>query len=171
MIRTFVVNPGNVKWMEVLAFLQRTIRDAVRLGETVVVNLTEPKRNSESNACMWAMLHDLEQQVVWKPARWKGDRMVEAGCYVLRDGERDMPGIYKRLSDEDFKDVLSAAMRKRKFAGSVDTDGELDGGVVAIGMRTSKMTQRQMGDLIELIGVFGSKLGVQWTEPKKKAAA
>ena len=169
MIRTFVVNPGNVKWMEVLAFLQRTIRDAVRLGETVVVNLTEPKRNSESNACMWALLHDLEQQVGWKPARWRGERMVEAGRYVLLAHEP--ANVVKRLSDEDFKDVLSAAMRKRKFAGSVDTDGELDGGVVAIGMRTSKMTQRQMGDLIELIGVFGSKLGVQWTEPKKKAAA
>lgn len=170
MIKTFVVKPDNPAWMDVLAFCNRTIRDAVKLGETVVVNLTEPKRNSESNACMWALLHDLEQQVGWKPPRWSGDHMVEAGRYVLlADAPMHKFGIVKRLSDEDFKDVLSAAQRKRKFAGSVDTHGDLDGGVVAIGMRTSKMTQRQMGDLIELIGAFGSKLGVVWTEAKAKA--
>lgn len=161
MSRQFVINPANPQWMDVLAFCGRTIREYIKFGRCVLVTLGEPKRNSESNAAMWAMLHDLAQQVGWKRARWRGDHCIEEGRYVLL---AEHPSA-ARLSDEEFKDVLTAALKRPRLVGGID------GGVVAVGLRTSRMTQREMGDLLDLIGAFGSGLGVQWSEPKARAAA
>jgi hypothetical protein len=160
MSRQFVIDSDNPKWMDVLAFCGRTIRDLAKSGRRVLVTVGEPKRSHEANAAMWASLHDLAEQVGWKRARWRGDTCIEEGRYVLL---AEQPGA-ARLSDEEFKDVLSAAMKRPRMVGGID------GGVVAVGLRTSRMTQREMGDLLELIGAFGSGLGVRWSEPKARAA-
>ena len=122
-----------------------------------IVTLREPTRTLEQNARMWCLLQDLSRQVGWKRARWRGDRIVEEGRYVLLSEHPDAA----RLSEEDFKDVISAALRKpRMLAG-------IDGGIVAVGLRTSRMTTKQMADLMELIEAFGVEHGVQWREPKR----
>jgi hypothetical protein len=161
MSRQFVIDMANPRWMDVLAFCGRTIREYAKTGRRVLVTLGEPKRNSESNAAMWAMLHDLEQQVGWRRARWRGDVCVEQGRYVLLSEHPEAA----RLTDEEFKDVCTAALKRPRLVGGID------GGVVAVGLRTSRMTQREMGDLLDLIGAFGGQLGVRWTEPKEKARA
>lgn len=160
MKRVFVVTNENPRWRNVLAFCSKTVSEFAEAGHAVVITLGEPKRNSESSACMWAMLHDLATQVGWRRARWRGDSCIEDGRYVRLS---DDPGA-ARLSAEDFKDVLSAALRKPRMVGGID------GGVVAVGLRTSRMSQRQMGDMIELIGAFGSRVGVEWSDPKERAA-
>lgn len=159
MKRTFVFDPENPKRLDVLSFLSAFIVGAAR---KLVITVSEPTRTLESNAAMWCLLGDLAEQVGWKPARWRGDRCVEEGRYVLLSEEPRA----KRLTAEDFKDVVSAALKRPRLFGGID------GGIVAVGMRTSKMTQAQMRDLLVLIEEFGSRIGVEWTPaPASEEAA
>jgi len=89
-------------------------------------------RSLDSNAKMWAMLTDLAEQVVWH-------------------------GQY--LSKEEWKDVLTAALKQQKVVPG------LEGGFVVIGARTRNMTVREMSDLIELAYAFGAQHEVKWSEP------
>lgn len=157
--RTFVFDPANPQREGVLAFLCDVVR---KWGGKAVITVSDPTRTLESNAAMWCLLADIAGQVGWRRARWRGDRCVEDGRYVLL---RDYPDAV-RLSDEEFKDVITAALKKpRQFGG-------IDGGVVAVGLRTSKMTQGEMRDLLVLIEMFGASVGVTWTPvPAKDMAA
>lgn len=120
-----------------------------------VVTITEPTRTSEANARMWCLLTDLANQVGWKRARWRGDRMVDAGAYVLL---ADEPAAL-RITKEQWKDITTAAMSSpRMFAG-------IDGGLVAVGLSTSRMSGRQIRELCQLIEAFGAEKGVEFTEP------
>lgn len=62
------------------------------------------------------------------------------------------------MSPDDWKDVLTANWHRevRMAAG-------IDGGVVMLGQRTSKMTKEQMAELIDLMLAFGAERGVIWT--------
>lgn len=47
----------------------------------------------------------------------------------------------------------------------------LDGsGPFPIGFRTSRLTVRQMADLITVIGEYGDRHGVRWSEPARQCA-
>lgn len=119
------------------------------------VSITEPARTDEQNRLLWAVLHDLADQVGFKPARWRGNVCLEDGGYVLL---ADHPNA-RRISAEQFKDLLTAALRKpRMFAG-------IDGGVVAVGLSTSRMSKRQMSELIDSAFAWGVGMGVAFSEP------
>lgn len=47
----------------------------------------------------------------------------------------------------------------------------LNGQPFPTGFRSSKLTKRQMSDLIEWIYAYGAEHGVVWTEPERSAAA
>jgi hypothetical protein len=101
-----------------------------------IVTIQPPKRSLEQNTKMWAMLADLSKQVVW---------------YGLK------------LSNEDWKDVLSSSLRKE-----IRTVPNVEGnGLVVLGMRTSKMSVRMMNDLIEYMYWFGAEKNVVWSEPEE----
>ena len=98
-----------------------------------VLTVQEPTRTIEQNARLWPMLSDVSRQVEWHG---------------------------RKLSDEDWKHVFTAGLRK------LDVVPNLDGtGFVALGQSTSKMGKRQFSDLIELIFEFGARHGVRWSEP------
>jgi hypothetical protein len=78
---------------------------------------------------MWANLEDIAQQVVWY-------------------------GV--KLTKEEWKDVLTAALKKQKVVPGIE------GGFVMIGARTSKMTVPEMTELIELSTAFGTQQGVKF---------
>jgi hypothetical protein len=78
---------------------------------------------------MWANLEDIAQQVVWY-------------------------GV--KLTKEEWKDVLTAALKKQKVVPGIE------GGFVIIGARTSKMTVPEMTELIELSTAFGTQQGVKF---------
>jgi hypothetical protein len=78
---------------------------------------------------MWANLEDIAQQVVWY-------------------------GV--KLTKDEWKDVLTAALKKQKVVPG------LEGGFVVIGARTSKMTVPEMTELIELSTAFGTQQGVKF---------
>lgn len=46
----------------------------------------------------------------------------------------------------------------------------LDGRPFPVGFRSSKLTVKQMADLIEWMYAYGAEHGVQWREPEGKAA-
>jgi hypothetical protein len=81
---------------------------------------------------MWAMLNDLSQQVVWHG---------------------------QTLSKEEWKDVMTAAIKKQRVVPGVD------GGFVVLGTSTRRMTVGEMTELIEFITYFGTEKGVTFSEP------
>lgn len=62
-----------------------------------------------------------------------------------------------RLTPEEWKDVFSAALKKQRAVPGID------GGFVILGQHTSKMTKREMSDLIELMNAFCAERGVKQT--------
>ena len=86
-------------------------------------------RSLSQNRMMWANLEDIAQQVVWY-------------------------GV--KLTKDEWKDVLTAALKKQKVVPGIE------GGFVVIGARTSKMTVPEMTELIELSTAFGTQQGVKF---------
>lgn len=102
-----------------------------------VVQIKEETRSLDQNAKLWPMLQDISRQVEW---------------------------YGQRLTDEEWKDVFTAALKKQKVVPG------LDGGFVVCGQRTSKMGKKEFSDLIELMYAFGAERGVVWSEPVPRAA-
>jgi len=86
-------------------------------------------RSLSQNRMMWANLEDIAQQVVWY-------------------------GV--KLTKDEWKDVLTAALKRQKVVPGIE------GGFVVIGARTSKMTVPEMTELIELSTAFGTQQGVKF---------
>lgn len=137
MKKTYIYDPDNPRREGVLSLLCDDVR---REGRRLVVTVTEPTRNLESNAAMWVLLGDLSRQVVWTV-----------------DGKQQF------LSAEDWKTMMTAGLRNEQRVAM-----GMNGGFVMLGARTSKMTQREMGELLELIQAFGAEHQVKWTEQKVK---
>ena len=76
---------------------------------------------------------------------------------VLADVARQVEWHGQRLSAEDFKDMASAALTRQRVVPGID------GGFVVLGQRTSKMTVREMSELIEFLYAFGAERGVTWS--------
>lgn len=91
------------------------------------VEVKPQNRTLEQNARMWAMLTELSRQVVWHG---------------------------QQLTAENWKDVLTAALKRQQVVPGVD------GGFVVLGTSTRRMTKGEMAELIELITVFGAQHGV-----------
>jgi hypothetical protein len=92
-------------------------------------------RTLAQNDMLWSILTDISRQV---------DFVVN--------------GAMVKVSPEEVKDILTAALkRETRMAMGID------GGMVILGQRTSRMTIRQMTELIELAHAFGAEKGVQWS--------
>lgn len=98
-----------------------------------MVTVAEATRNLESNAAMWVRLDAFAEQLLWP-----------------------VNGRMEKLSREEWKDLLSAAYRKEQNRVAPG----LDGGFVMLGQRTSKFTQREMGEFIEFIDATAVDRGV-----------
>lgn len=60
------------------------------------------------------------------------------------------------LTPTEWKDLLSACLRKQKVVRG------LEGGLVFLGARTSKMGVGEMNDLLTLMDAFAAERGVVW---------
>lgn len=103
-------------------------------GFEFLIELRPITRTLAQNALMWSILTDLSQQTKWAV-----------------DGEM------VTLDPEEVKDILTAGLRKHQRMAR-----GIDGGLVILGMRTSRMTKAQMSDLIELAYAVGAERGVRW---------
>lgn len=73
---------------------------------------------------------------------------------MLTEVSRQVDWYGRKLSQEEWKIVFTASMKKQ------DVVPGLDGGFVAMGQSTSKMTKAELGDLMTLIEAFGVQQGV-----------
>lgn len=96
----------------------------------VVVRKYKSSRSLDQNAAMWPLLEDISRQV-----NWYGNK----------------------LTKEEWKDVLTAGLKKQRAVPGID------GGFVVVGSSTSKMDKKTFSDLIELILNFGAQQGVKFT--------
>lgn len=101
-------------------------------GHRLVLTAKQEKRSDAQNRRLWAMLADVSAQV-----NWHG----------------------QKLASEEWKDVLTAALKRQKVVPGID------GGFVVLGQRTSQMTRAEMSELQELIEAFGAQQGVRFTAP------
>lgn len=106
------------------------------VGGAVQLTIGRPRRSLDQNKKLWPMLRDISQQVVWHG---------------------------QRLEPDEWKDVLTAGIKKQKVVPGID------GGFVVIGARTSKMRKKDFCELVEFIYWFGAEHGVRWSEPRKTA--
>lgn len=114
------------------------VRKGLKANETkgpVVLKLGRKKRNNGQNARLWATLTDVATQLDWY-------------------GEK--------LSQEDWKHVFTAALKKQKAVPGID------GGFVVLATHTSTMNKTEFSELLELIYAFGSERGVRWSDPVMK---
>lgn len=79
---------------------------------------------------------------------------------LLTDVSRQVDWYGQKLTPEEWKDVFTASLKRHKVVPGID------GGFVVLGMRTSKMSIREMGELMELIEAFGAQRGVRFTAPE-----
>lgn len=105
----------------------------------VIVKTVKSKRTLEQNARMWAMLTDIANQKEW-----------------IVDGQ------LTKLDPDEWKDILTAAMTQELRVAQ-----GINGGMVLLGRRTSKMTISQMQDLIEVMQAFAVEHGIRWTVSPK----
>lgn len=92
-------------------------------------------RTLAQNDILWSILTDISKQV----------QFVVNGELV-------------KVSPEEVKDILTAGLkRETRMAMGID------GGMVILGQRTSKMTVRQLAELIELAHAFGAEKDVIWS--------
>jgi hypothetical protein len=97
-----------------------------------VVSIKPATRSTEQNAKLWAALTDLAEQV-----NWHG----------------------QRLTKEEWKDVMTAGLKRQKVVPGID------GGFVVLGSQTSRMSKGELSDLLELIAAFGAQHEVTFSEP------
>ena len=62
----------------------------------------------------------------------------------------------QNLTPENWKDVLTAALKRQAVVPGID------GGFVVLGQRTSKMTVKEMNEVIEMAYAFGAQNGVEF---------
>ena len=100
----------------------------------VAIRLSRPTRSLDANRFFWTVLRDISQQVDWHG---------------------------QKLTEEEWKDAFSAALRRQKVIPGIE------GGFVVLGTSTSRMTTKEFSDLTELALAFGTERGVIWTDPKR----
>lgn len=125
------------------AFRQKAIDWIRRAPFDTRVEFQGPKRSLPQNDRMWAMLTDLSVQLAWHG---------------------------QRLAPDDWKLVMLDALRREtreQLRIVPNSDGT---GFVNLSTSSSDLSKDEMTALIEIIFAFGAQHGVEWTEPKGKAA-
>lgn len=132
----FILAPDNAHdrmksaWQVACAILQHGNRVKVTVEEA------KPSRSLEQNAKMWACLTDISKQVEWF-----------------------VDGKLQKLDAEEWKDILTAGLKKHQRIAQ-----GIDGGFVILGTKTSRMRVGEMVELIEFIQWFGTEKGVRWSD-------
>ena len=96
-----------------------------------LVTFSPPTRSLEQNALMWARLTQLSREM-----KWDGDT----------------------LTPREWKDLLSACLRKQKVVRGIE------GGLVFLGARTSQMSVGEMANLLTLMEAFAAERGLTFRD-------
>lgn len=100
-------------------------------GKRVTLSVAEEKRTTPQNRLLWSRLGELSRQVVWHG---------------------------QKLTDAEWKDVASAALKRQKVVPGIE------GGFVVLGSSTSRMTVAEMTEMLDFIEAFGAQQGVKFSD-------
>lgn len=75
----------------------------------------------------------------------------------LTDVSEQVEWYGKKLAPEDWKAIFTASLKRLEVVPNLDGTG-----FVALGTSTSKMSKREISDLLELIYAFGAERGVMF---------
>jgi hypothetical protein len=82
----------------------------------------------------------------------------------LGEISRQVEWYGKRLAPEDWKHVFTASLKKLQVVPNLDGTG-----FVALGLSTSRMSKRELSELLELIYAFGAERGVVFADEMEAA--
>lgn len=116
---------------------QNAIRCIAEAPAGMMVTVQEKTRSLDQNALLWPLLTAVSEQVDW---------------------------YGNKLTNDEWKDVFTAALKKQKVVPGID------GGFVVCGQRTSKMPKSEFSELIELIYAFGAQHGVDFNADRRAVA-
>lgn len=102
----------------------RAAKDVQTAPDGFVVVVQEPTRTLDQNAAQWPILQAFADQLQWP-----------------------INGRMEWLTDEEWKDILTAAFMREQARVAPG----LDGGMVLLGQRTSKFGKKQFSDWIEFL--------------------
>jgi hypothetical protein len=111
----------------------RVAKPWILAGHRLHIEVRAMTRTLAQNRLMWSCLRDLSRQVLWDS---------------------------KRLTDEGWKDYLTAHLNGQDLVPNMDGTGFV---VISKGKSTSDMTIAEMTAVIELAHAFGSGRGVKWS--------
>ena len=134
-----------MKQVFVLAHIaaRRNAADAVmRAPDDHMVAISEPNRTLEQNAAQWPILEAFSTQLTWP-----------------------VNGEMVRMSEEEWKDVLTAAFKQE----TARLAKGINGGVVMLGARTSKFGKREFSDWLEFLHATAAHYGVVVYPDERKA--
>lgn len=117
---------------------RRAVAAVAEAPEGWTVTVAPPRRNLDQNALLWVLLTAFSEQLKWP-----------------------VNGAMVRLSQDEWKDVLTAAYRNESQRIAMG----LNGGMVILGMRTSQLSKREFAEFIEFIHSVAVERGVT-LEPK-----
>ena len=97
------------------------------------VTIAEPGRTLDQNSAQWPILEAFSKQLEWP-----------------------VNGQFVKLSADDWKTLLTAAFRQEGQQMALG----LNGGVVFLGMRTSKMLKKEFSEYLEFLHATAALRGV-----------
>ena len=78
---------------------------------------------------------------------------------MLTDVTKQVNWYGEKLDTDDWKDMFMSSLNKQRAVPGID------GGLVGLSKRTSKLDKEGFAQLIEVIYAFGSEQNVAWSEP------
>jgi hypothetical protein len=112
---------------------RRAAQHCMEAQDGSVVAFSDPTRTLEQNAAQWPILEAFAKHLQWP-----------------------VNGQMVYMTSEEWKDVLTAAFRKEQARLAMG----LDGGVVMLGLRTSKFGKREFSDWLEFLHATAAARGV-----------
>ena len=97
------------------------------------MTIAEPTRNLEQNAAQWPILQAFADQLQWP-----------------------INGRMEWLQPDDWKSILSSAFKKE----SARITQGIDGGIVMLGARTSKMSKSEFSEYLDFLNATAALRGI-----------
>ena len=113
---------------------QNCIQHIQNAPNGVIVSVGEPTRTLDMNAAQWPILEAFSKQLEWP-----------------------INGVMSKMDADDWKTVLSAAFKRE----TVQVAMGLDGGMVMLGMRTSKMGKKQFSEWLSFLNATAALRGIE----------
>jgi hypothetical protein len=113
---------------------QRAIEAITTAPEGYIATISKPTRTLDQNAAQWPYLEAFSKQLQWP-----------------------VNGAMVWLEPEEFKDVLTAAFQGETVRLAMG----MNGGVVMLGLRTSKMGKKRFSEWIEFLKATAALRGIE----------